>query len=126
MSSNRGVRTSLLALSVLLLMGGSALATPLDEASCAKLRDERGLLEQAGLRDMMARGPAWAAVNLPAAKLREIQRLIELDEQITFRCPQPVATAAAAGDGAVPLPMRKPKAEYAMPPPKRKPGKPAN
>ena len=125
MSSSRGVRASLLALSVLLLMGGTAFATPLDETSCAKLRDERGLLEQAGLRDMMARGPAWAAVNLPAAKLREIQRLIELDEQITFRCPQPVATAAA-GDGAVPLPKRKPKAENAAPPPKRKPGKPAN
>jgi len=126
MPANHAVRLSLLAFGALLMTGGAALAVPLDDASCAKLRDERGQLEQTGLREMMARGAAWAAVNLPAAKLREIQRLIELDEHIAFRCPLPVAAAAATGDQAVPLPKRKPRAENVAPPPKKKPSRPAN
>jgi len=131
MSSGKGVRTSLIAWSVLLLTGGSVAAVPLDEASCAKLRDERVQLEKAGVRASMAQGPAWAAANLPSAQLKDIQRLIELDEQINFRCPQPVETAATNGSSSVPIPKRKPKANDAkvndayVPPPKRKSDVPA-
>ena len=34
----------------------------------------------------MAKGPAWAKANLPPDKLQEVRRLIEVDEQLLFRC----------------------------------------
>ena len=34
----------------------------------------------------MGKGPEWAKVNLAPEKLEQIRRLIELDEQLLFRC----------------------------------------
>lgn len=119
-----GLRTMvLLAGGVLLLPGTAAPAAPLDEKTCAMLRNERLHLELAGVRDSMANGPAWAVTKLPAARLNDIKRLIELDEQVTFRCPEAEAIVAAAdGSVVIPLPMRNPKAKAAVPPPRRKAG----
>ncbi len=100
--------------------GGVAAAIPLDLETCVRLREERLHLALAGVRENLAKGPVWGAANLPAAQLRDIERLIELDEQITFRCPDVVA--AADGAAVVPLPKRKPKVQAAVPPPRRKPG----
>jgi hypothetical protein len=61
-------------------------AAPLDKDDCAKLKVEQSQLEQAGTRGSMGRGPEWAKANLATEKLEQIRRLIEVDEQILFRC----------------------------------------
>jgi hypothetical protein len=61
-------------------------AAPLDADACAKLKVEREALEQAGVRGNMAKGPQWAKANLAADKLEQIQRLIDLEGQLLFRC----------------------------------------
>jgi hypothetical protein len=79
-------------------------AAPLDAEACDKLEQEQADLAKAGAKQNMAKGPAWAAANLAPDKLAQIQRLIEVDEQITFRCSQPKAA--------------KPSTEAKAPPPK--------
>jgi hypothetical protein len=61
-------------------------AAPLDKDECTKLKTEQSQLEQAGTRGGMGRGPEWAKANLAPEKLQQIRRLIEVDEQILFRC----------------------------------------
>jgi hypothetical protein len=61
-------------------------AAPLEADACAKLKEERAGLEQAGARGNMARGPQWAKANLPPDKLDQIKRLIEVESQLLFRC----------------------------------------
>lgn len=70
-----------------LLTFGDARAEPLDEAACKQLKDEQTKLIGQGLRTDMERGPEWAKANLPAAKLDQIKHLIEIEEQLSFRCP---------------------------------------
>jgi hypothetical protein len=61
-------------------------AEPLDAATCGLLKGEQGRMEQTGVRSSMDKGPAWAKSNLAADKLDQIRRLMELDEQLLFRC----------------------------------------
>lgn len=61
-------------------------AAPLDAATCGQLKGEQVRMEQGGVRDRMAKGPSWAKANLAADKIDEVRRLIELDEQLLFRC----------------------------------------
>jgi hypothetical protein len=61
-------------------------AAPLEPEVCAKLKDERVVLEQAGVRGNMAKGPQWAKANLPPDKLDQIRRLIDVESQLLFRC----------------------------------------
>jgi hypothetical protein len=84
-------------------------AAPLDEEACTQLKQELQLLESRGTRTNMANGPGWAKANLAKDKLEEIKSLIEIEEALTFRCPQPkpkakaektAAGAAAAGKSA--------------------------
>ena len=121
MPSDRfGLGTSgMIAGGLLLVTGAIAAAVPLDNETCRLLHGERVQLEQAGVRESMANGPEWAATNLPAARLIEIQRLIALDEQVTFRCPGLVATLVT-DSSMIPLPKRRP-ADPGVPAPKRKP-----
>src|SRR5262245_8206144 len=76
----------LLGLQALLLGCGAAAAAPLDQDACARLKTELLQLELAGTRNNMAKGPDWAKVNLGADKLSQIQRLMEVEEQLWFRC----------------------------------------
>ncbi len=110
-----------LAAAAALLPADLASAVPLDPQTCIQLREERLNLVMDGARDNMARGPEWGRANLTAVQLKAIARLIELDEQIGFRCPDVVA-ATAESSNVVPLPKRKPKTHAAAPAPKRKPG----
>lgn len=64
----------------------AAHAAPLDKDECAKLKGEQALLEQGGVRGSMGRGPEWAKANLSADKLEQVRRIIEIDEQLLFRC----------------------------------------
>jgi hypothetical protein len=70
----------------LLLAGTLAHAAQLDKGSCDALKGEQAELEKAGVRGTMAKGAAWAKSNLAADKLEQVRRLIEVDEQLLFRC----------------------------------------
>lgn len=106
---------SAILLAMVLLQGPAARAASLDKATCDRLKGEQGELEKAGARGSMAKGPEWAKNNLEADKLERIRRLIEVDEQIVFRCggrplvelpkeveADPAAIPAAAKDDAKP------------------------
>jgi hypothetical protein len=71
---------------LLLAWCGPAAAAALDQDACAQLKTELLQLELAGTRASMAKGPDWAKANLGADKLQQIKRLMEVDEQILFRC----------------------------------------
>jgi hypothetical protein len=72
--------------SALLLQALAVRAAPLDKDECAKLKTEQSQLERDGVRGSMARGPEWAKANLAGDKLEQIHRLIDVDEQLLFRC----------------------------------------
>lgn len=85
-------------------------AAPLDKEECDKLKAEQVTLGTASVRGIIAKGPQWAKANVAQPQLTQVSRLIELDEQIAFRCPQPrlprqraeasePAEAAAAASG---------------------------
>jgi hypothetical protein len=63
-----------------------ARAAPLDAETCAKLQTEHTGLERAGVEKDMAKGPDWAKGNLGLEKLQQVQRFIELEELLMFRC----------------------------------------
>ena len=95
-------------------------AAQLDKDACAKLKTEQAQLELGGMRGSMGRGPEWAKANLAQDKLEQIRRLIEVDEQLLFRCggrplvllpsdPDPAARGEVEGkDGAKAPPPAKP------------------
>jgi hypothetical protein len=119
----------------LILSAAPAAAAPLDPQACKDLNAERDVMIGAGLKADMDRGPDWAKANLPEDRLKKIERLISVEEQLSFRCGQlvtaspqikeppkpPEENAAAAGAkpadevfsglgfGDVPAPKRKPK-----------------
>jgi hypothetical protein len=75
-----------LVLTAVLLQGAGAQAATLDKDTCARLEAEQTTLEKTGVRATLAKGAAWAKDNLPLDKLQQVRRLIEVDEQILFRC----------------------------------------
>jgi hypothetical protein len=68
---------------------GDAWATRLDKTACADLNTELATLLGSGLKEDMAKGPAWAAANLSPERLVSISRVVELQGQIEFRCGTP-------------------------------------
>jgi hypothetical protein len=75
-----------LVITAVALHATSVRAAQLDKESCAKLKTEQAQLEQGGVRGSMVRGPEWAKSNLAPDKLDNVRRLIEVDEQLLFRC----------------------------------------
>ena len=73
-------------LAALLLQMPAGRTAPLDKDGCAKLKLEQGELEHTGTRGNMGKGPEWAKTNLEPEKLDQIRRLLEVDEQLLFRC----------------------------------------
>jgi hypothetical protein len=73
-------------IAALLLQMPAARTAPLDKGGCATLKVEQGELEKAGTRGNMGKGPQWAKTNLQPEKLDQIRRLLEVDEQLLFRC----------------------------------------
>lgn len=65
-----------------------ARADPLDEAACTALGSEREKLVAEGLKADMAKGPDWAKANLGPERMKGIEHLIEVEEQLSFRCPR--------------------------------------
>ena len=84
---SRGLLSALLfAVLAFALADSSVRAEPLDAATCGQLKGEQVRMEQTGVRGNMEKGPAWAKSNLAADKLDQIRRLMDLDEQLLFRC----------------------------------------
>lgn len=110
------------------LLAMPAGAAPLDADACTRLKQEQAGLVAGGAKGDMARGPDWAKANLSGDKLKQIERYIDVEEQILFRCPQPKPpleraekTEPAAEKGAAPAKA----AKAAVPPAKEKAAEPA-
>jgi hypothetical protein len=84
------------------------LAAPLEKEVCNSLKEEHDQLVLAGAKANMEQGPEWAKANLALDRIKQIERLIEVEEKLAFRCPQPkppleqaeVLEPAAAAAGA--------------------------
>lgn len=119
---------------LLLALAGVAPATaePLPQDKCAALATEQLTLVAGGVKDDFAKGAEWGRANLKTARLKEIERYIEVEEQLGFRCglararftlppdedSQAAAAAAAAASAQPDAPKEEPKAS---PKPKAKP-----
>lgn len=132
----RGV-LSVLLLAALAFAYADVRAEQLDAATCGQLKGELVRMEQNGARGNMAKGPEWAKANLPPDKLDQIRRLIELDEQLLFRCSvrnlvelppdadaDPPAPADEAGKEAAPAKAEGPPAKQKKAGPKAAPAQP--
>ncbi len=71
---------------VLVPVSAHATKAKLDSDTCVQLRAEEKKFRQSGILNDMSKGPEWAKANLSAARLREVQHYIELDEQVQFGC----------------------------------------
>jgi hypothetical protein len=102
-------------LAAALVLATAARSSPLGKDGCAQLKVEQGDLERAGTRASMSKGPQWAKSNLEPAKLEQVRRLLEIDEQLLFRCggrslvnlpkdPDPDPAAREPGDNAAKAP----------------------
>jgi len=92
-----------LALALIAAGAGAAWATRLDKTACADLNTELSSLLASGLKEDMDKGPAWGAANLSSERLVAINRVIELQGIIEFRC------------GALPRAIAKPDAKPEAP-----------
>ena len=84
------------AIPLLILSFGPALAAPLDKVACQKLREEQAELVKGGIKEQMAKGAEWAKANLKPDQISQIKRYITVEEQIAFRCREKPATDPAA------------------------------
>jgi hypothetical protein len=87
----RGTKRFRYAVTLALLAAGAgdAWATRLEKTACADLNTELASLLGSGLKEDMDKGPAWAAANLSPVRLVSINRVVELQGQIEFRCGTP-------------------------------------
>lgn len=94
---------TLLTLALLAAAAGEAWATKLDKAACNDLNIELTSLLASGLKEDMDRGPEWGAVNLAPDRLHGINRVIELQGQLEFRCGRrPGSSVAKVKPGKTP------------------------
>jgi hypothetical protein len=83
-----GTRTLRNVLTLGLLAAGAqcASADKLDKDTCKQLQNELAYVLAAGAREDMNEGPEWAKANLTRERLQRIKKLIEIEEQLEFRC----------------------------------------
>ncbi len=79
-----------------------ALGDMLDEPACTQLKSEQQRMAADGLKTDMLHGPDWAKANLPTSRMEQIKHLIDVEEQIAFRCPLPPPPKAAEPAAAAP------------------------
>ena len=117
MSRGGRVARSVVAAAVWVAVPSMAFATKLDKAACAELSTELSAITGTGIKSEMERGPEWAKANMPPERLQSVRRLLELEDQLEFRCgvrgkgkpaeqtaaPAP-GTPPSAGKGATPPP----------------------
>lgn len=78
---------------------GSALLSPVQAAAsdvetCKSYEVEKAELSESGIQSDIEKGAEWGKTNLSPERLRQVRRFIYLEEQLTFRCPDVIATAA--------------------------------
>lgn len=89
-----------LAAAALLGAGVSAHGEPLQPEACETLKAEQARLEGLGVGQDLLRGPEQAKKGgLTPTRLKEIERLVTVIEQIAFRCPRPPPPAPLAEAG---------------------------
>lgn len=81
--------TAVLLTAFALLPLGEAAAERLDKEACEALKAEQARLVEAGAKADMERGPEWAKANLAPDRLKRIERMLEVEDGLAFRCPQP-------------------------------------
>jgi hypothetical protein len=88
---------AIFACAVISLVPLSAAATQakLDADACAALRLEEIKFRQSGIVADMSKGAAWGKANLSSDRLRDIERYLQLDEQVQFGCRDAKITAEA-------------------------------
>lgn len=112
-------------LAAVVVASPSAWASPLDPDDCKSLKSDYEKLVESGAKSDMEKGADWAKANLKPDRLKEIARLITVEEQLSFRCGQIVtappmmndmpeergAKTNAAGKrlSRIPLPEKRPK-----------------
>ena len=113
-------------LAAVVLASPSAWASPLDADDCKSLKSDYEKLVESGAKSDMEKGADWAAkANLKPDRLKEIARLITVEEQLSFRCGQIVTAPPMMSDmpeeretrtnaagkrlSRIPLPEKKPK-----------------
>ncbi len=110
--------------SAVLLAGcliANAAAEPLPKETCETVKTEQDALIAAGIKDDMAKGPDWAKSNLRRDRLKEVERFIDLEEQLNFRCGLAKAKLTVPEE-ATPAAEPSPKAEVkAKPKPRPRP-----
>jgi hypothetical protein len=84
----RGIRRLRDAVALVLIAGcaGGAWANRLDKTACADLSAEVSSLLASGVKEDMDKGPGWGAANLSLERLVAINRVIDLQGQLEFRC----------------------------------------
>ena len=64
----------------------AALAAKLDKSACAILASELSSVLATGVKAEMERGPEWAKANMSPERLQSALRLLEIEDQLEFRC----------------------------------------
>ena len=121
----RGGASALLAvlLAASAVVGASGVhAARLGKDACYELRVELGFLRAAGIEEDMNRGHEWARINLTREELKNVRRLVEVEEQLRFNCGSLRGRLVAKKPKVIPppdMPMKKPalaKAKAQAPP----------
>jgi hypothetical protein len=88
---------------------GEAAAARLDKEACQALKAEQARLIDGGTKADMERGPDWAKATLAPDRLKRIERLLEVEEGLAFRCPQsrPAPAEAEAKSDPAAAPARR-------------------
>jgi hypothetical protein len=84
--SRGGQKVRSLAVAVAVAGAGAAWAAKLDKTACAALSSELAAIKNSGIKADMERGPEWAKANMPPERLQSALRLLELEDQLEFRC----------------------------------------
>lgn len=77
-------RVLLMQLIVAYSLSIAASAAPLDKDACEQLKTD--LAAMSAVKDHIAKGPEWGKANLSAEQIRNVERYIQMEEQIAFRC----------------------------------------
>ena len=111
MSRGGRVVRSVVAAAICAAAPSMAFATKLDKAACADLATELNAITGTGIKAEMERGPEWAKANMPPERLQSARRLLELEDQLEFRCggrgkgkPAEQTATPATGAGTPPPP----------------------
>ncbi|MGE0767129.1 MAG: hypothetical protein AB7L90_11750 [Hyphomicrobiaceae bacterium] len=69
---------------------------------------EHAKLSEAGLPDLVEKGPDWVKANQGEGRMQEVARYIRLREDLLFKCGHDKLKDDPAADTGPPLPQRKP------------------